>query len=65
MQAVHDYAVPLRRLLCRCCDILDSENENRARFFFTRISLAESTLESLYTRLETVDAIYQKSLASQ
>lgn len=28
-----------------------SENKNRARFFFTRIILAESTLESPYTRL--------------
>lgn len=53
IQAVHDYAVPLRRLLCRCCDIYAPEEEAHARFYFTRImDLVESTPENPYTRLQ-------------
>ncbi|KAF2123713.1 hypothetical protein P153DRAFT_147956 [Dothidotthia symphoricarpi CBS 119687] len=51
MQATHDYAVPLRRLLCRCCDIWGPEKETRARFYFTGLGLGEGTPESPYTRL--------------
>jgi hypothetical protein len=33
IKPAHDYAVPLRRLLCRSCDIWGAENEACARFF--------------------------------
>jgi hypothetical protein len=45
MQAVHDYAVPLRRLLCRSCYIHGPETAARARFYFLRLFVVESTPE--------------------
>ena len=44
IQAVHSYAVPLRKLLCRCCDIYAPQAEAHARFYFTcTMGLIEST----------------------
>lgn len=45
LQAVHDYAVPLRKLLLRCMDVNDPSQWDSARFFFdmiTNVSGAES-----------------------
>jgi hypothetical protein len=38
IQAVHDYALPLRKLLLRCTDIIDQSNQDCARFFFDMIT---------------------------
>lgn len=38
IEAVHGYAVPLRKLLLRCTDINDPSNQGRARFFFDMIT---------------------------
>jgi hypothetical protein len=45
MQAVQDYAVPLRRLLCRSCYIDGPETAARACFYFLYLFIAESTPE--------------------
>jgi hypothetical protein len=34
VQAVHEYAMPLRRLLYRCCDIWGAEDEVGAEFWY-------------------------------
>ncbi|CAA9962889.1 hypothetical protein PTMSG1_06257 [Pyrenophora teres f. maculata] len=34
IQAVHEYAVPLRSLLCQCCGIWGEENDEQARFYY-------------------------------
>lgn len=47
MQAIHDYAVPLRNLLCRCTDI-DRLEAERARFYYEMsMGCAENTLARL------------------
>jgi hypothetical protein len=38
IQAVHGYALPLRKLLLRCTDISDPSNQDSARFFFDMIT---------------------------
>lgn len=38
IQAVHAYALPLRKLLLRCMDVTDPSNQQRARFFFDMIT---------------------------
>ena len=38
IQAVHAYALPLRKLLLRCMDVTDLLNQQRARFFFDMIT---------------------------
>ena len=38
IQAVHRYALPLRKLLLRCTDTNDPPNQDRTRFFFEMIT---------------------------
>jgi hypothetical protein len=53
MNAVHDYAVPLRRLLCRCCDIYGPDTEARVRFYFqTTMGLKQGISENLCPEMQ-------------
>jgi hypothetical protein len=38
IQAVHRYALPLRKLLLQCTDVRDPSNQDRAHFFFDMIT---------------------------
>ena len=38
VQAVHQYALPLRQLLLRCMDVRDPSEQDSARFFFDMIT---------------------------
>jgi hypothetical protein len=46
LEGFHDYAVPLRRILCRCCDIWSTEGEARTHFYFTFLWLYGSDPEN-------------------
>lgn len=76
MQAVHDYALSLRWLLCKSCNLYGPEEVANTRFYFTRImGLAESTHmyvvedtdedgHQLKSHLELVEILYRRQLAS-
>jgi hypothetical protein len=52
IQVVHDYAIPLRELLCQCCDVWGPEEKARARFYLSGFSSIEAnTLENSYTKV--------------
>jgi hypothetical protein len=55
MEAVHDYAVPLRRLLCQSCYIW-SKDEERAKFYLTYLVVYRSSPED-QTPSATMDVI--------
>jgi hypothetical protein len=46
LEGVRDYAIPLRSILCRICDIWGPEDEASARFFFTSLGVHESDSEN-------------------
>ena len=47
IQGVHDYTMPLHRLLCQCCDTYGPEEEANARFYFSLIiGVREGTPEN-------------------
>jgi hypothetical protein len=46
LEGFYDYALPLRRVLCRCCDIWSAEGEARTQFYFTLLWLYGSDPES-------------------
>jgi hypothetical protein len=63
MEAVHDYAVPLRRLLCQSCDVW-SKNEARAKFYLTYLVVYRSSPED-ETPSATIDVIEETGKQGQ
>lgn len=55
MHAVHEYAVPLRRLFCRCCDIYGEEEEGNARFYFSVVAGVQEGTTCLDVQLHVIE----------